>query len=156
MFSTTRNYFQLAKSLFVFFIVVFVCNVFAQNTSRWRPIAGGSEIVWDSVSARKIDNQTVRFWAEWLYLEEQRSEAVRARIYTQTEANSVTYQRVGIIAKCKLMEYAFFSITDLNSNKNPLRPTLQIGMNELTMNLVEPDTNMERLIISVCAHLKIK
>lgn len=130
--------------------------VSAQTSTRWKPLFADSEYRWDSESARKIDNDTVRFWYENPFSEEQRNFFVKKKIYTQAEANTIAYGRVGVVAKCKSMQYGLFSGSELNVNKNPLQPGENLPLNKVKMTFIEPETNIEGFVIAVCKHLKMK
>jgi len=139
-------------------VLIFLTNsiVFAQNFERWKPLTVGSEFVWDSESAKKIDAESVRFWYEHPMLEEQRNYYVKNNVYSKEDAKKIMYGRVGVIAKCKSMQYAIFSGTELSANKVPLSPGGSIPLSELKFNFIGPDTIMEGFVIEVCKYLKIK
>ena len=138
------------------FLLLTAGAVSAETTTRWKPLFPSSEYRWDSESARKIDADTVRFWYENPFSEEQRDYFVKSRIYTQAEANAIAYGRVGVVANCKSMKSAIFSGVELNANKNAIRPGISLPLNEVQMKFIEPDTIDEAFVIAVCKHLKIK
>ena len=128
--------------------------VFAENLERWKPLTIGSEFVWDSQTAKRIDVETVRFWYESPTLEEQRNYYIRNKIYSKEDASKIIYGRTGVIAKCNSMEYAIFSATDLSANKVPLSPGASISLSEVKFKFIEPDTVIEGYVIAVCKYIK--
>ena len=146
------------KNIVIFILLLFsTAGVVASETSaRWKPLFQSSEYIWDSESARKVDAETVRFWYESPFLEEQREYLVKSMIYTLAEANTIAYGRVGIVANCKSMQYAIFSAVEMKATKIPLRPGSSLPLNKVQMEFIEPDTIVEGFVIAVCKHLKIK
>jgi hypothetical protein len=142
---------------FLFFVILFLNSNFAyaQENSRWKQLTPNSEFKWDVESARKIDSSKVRFWYENPFLEEQRAYLVKWKIYSQAEANSIFYGRVGIVANCKSMEFGIFSGAELNEKKTPIGPGFNKPIIDVQMQPIEPATIVEGFVIAVCKHFKL-
>ena len=146
------------KNLYIFILIALQSfnNAYAQDSYRWRILDKQGEIKWDTQSAKKINNEKVRFFYEYPYLEEQRNYLVKNKILTRLEANSVLYGRMGVIANCKTMEYGIFHSTQLNSNRTPIAPPTSIPINEVIFEFIMPDTEIELFVEDVCRYFKIK
>jgi hypothetical protein len=146
----------MRQVIFIIFMVVLACDASGQGTSRWRNLNPDVGVSWDAESARKIDATTVRFWYDFLYLQDLKDAGVRDGSFTPEVANTIRYGRVGVIARCKSMEQAVFSGAELNADKVPVTKMINIPISQIQFQHIHPDTIGEAVVIAVCKHFKIR
>ncbi len=144
------------KSLALMLMLFTSLLVCAQPNSRWKSLIFDGDYVWDSQSARKVDEDTVRFWYQAPIVEEQRNYLLRHGVYTRAELNLLTHNRVGVIAKCKAGEYGIFNALELKENGAFIKPSVSIPLSDVKMNVIAPDTFIEAIVNDVCRYLKIR
>ena len=144
------------KKILLILITLSLSNIVYGQTTRWKPMVSGSEIVWDSQSAKKININSVRFWYISPILEEQKNLMIKLNMHTRNEVDSISYGRTGVVAKCNSMEYAIFQAEFLTINKTPIDSGANVSDNKLEFKFIQPDTNIEDLVTAVCKYLKIK
>ena len=146
----------MKKSFLIIIMLSASLLVNAQTNSRWTPLVVGADDLWDSQSARKLDTDTVRFWYQSPFMEEQRDYLVKSGTYTRAEVNLITHGRIGVVAKCKAKQYGFFSVTEIKENGAPISPGVNILMEDVKMRFIGPDTNIEAFVNAVCKHFGIR
>ena len=139
--------------IFSLFLLFFIVSTAGHTANRWRFVGDN---MWDTESAVKVSADKIRFWYEYPFMEEQRASLVKSGVYSRAEASSIFYGRSGVIADCSARRYAFFSVSELNKDKNPISAGVQVKPNELNWVYVEPATNMEDILKDVCKFFRLK
>jgi hypothetical protein len=137
-------------------IILLVCCVLSIGTvvsaqDRWRKVGTNR---WDTISATKIDSRKIRFFYEYPYMDEQRQYLVKNGFYTESLASQIQYGRSGVIVDCVTKNFGIFASTELNRNKTPVTPGVTLPDHIVKFSIVEPETNMESILIDVCKYFK--